>query len=135
MMRFADSLLLNSVLENIRQELASLGLMAVRADDNYYSSQIWPNTQVYMLGAEAGIAVFDNIPVAGRLPEGFNPNVPMEVGYMMGLDKEVLLLKDKYLPDMPTNLRGVHFEQFNPDKPDSVRGAVRKWAMGVFGIA
>lgn len=132
MMRFADHLLLNALLNVIREELNALGVEAVRGDDKYFAEEVWSNAQVYMLGADAGIAIFDNVTIRGRPPEGFNPNVPMEAGYMMGLDKAVLILKDIYLSDMPSNLRGVIYSKFNPDNPETARQKVREWAEGLF---
>lgn len=43
-----------------------------------------------MHGCEFGVAVFDRI-----TEDDFNPNVTLEVGYMLGMGRNVLLLKDK----------------------------------------
>lgn len=127
MMRFAQVHLLNTLYKVLNDELAAAGFVALRADEKQYASELWPNVQAYLLGAEAGIAIFDNVPAGGKLPVGFNPNVSVEAGYMMGLDKPVMLLKDKHLERMPTDFGGKLYHSFDGENPTSAAAAVRKW--------
>lgn len=127
MMRFAQVHLLNTLYQVLKDELATAGFMALRADEKQYASELWPNVQAYLLGADAGIAILDNVPAGGKLPVGFNPNVSVEAGYMLGLDKPVMLLKDKHLERMPSDFGGKLYHSFDGENPKSAAGAVRKW--------
>jgi len=132
MMRFGKSLIHNTLHECIARELDALGMQAVRADDCHYAADLWANVQTYMLGADAGIVIFDNVTIGGQPPVGINPNVSVELGYMMGLDKPWLMLKDRHLKEMPVDLRGILFSEFNGDDPEAdVRKAVRHWAQAL----
>lgn len=130
-MRFANVLVLNKLYQIISNELIALGVRAVRADERIYSDQLWVNVQVHMLGADAGIAVFDRPQIGGSNSLSFNPNVSIEAGYMMGLDKPIMLLKDKYLENLPTDFGGSLYHSYDGENPDTASVLVRKWAEGL----
>jgi hypothetical protein len=132
MMRFATTLIHATLFETIRDELQKLGLCAVRADEENLAPELWTNVQACLLGADAGIVIFDNVSVRGQPPLGINPNVSVELGYLMGLDKPWLMLKDKYLETMPVDLGGIIYRPFDGSNPGpDVRKAVRTWAEGL----
>jgi hypothetical protein len=123
MMRFAPSPLHLRVFSAIQDALAKVGLEALRADQKTYSDDLFPNIRTYMHGCSFGIAVFERITT-----EDFNPNVSLEVGYMMALGKPVCLLKDKYLPALHTDLVGRLYQPFDPQDPEAtVAGVVERW--------
>lgn len=76
----------------IRETLTSAGLVGHRADDRCYTSDrnLWDNICTYMECCSRGIAILEDIMV-----EEFNPNVALEYGFMRGLRKPVLLLKER----------------------------------------
>jgi nucleoside 2-deoxyribosyltransferase len=43
----------------------------------------------------------------------FNPNVSLELGYMMALGKSTLLLKERNLPSMPADLTHRLYKEFD----------------------
>ena len=134
MMRFANVLLLDELYRVIRGELAALGINAVRGDEKTYTAQVWLNAEVYMQGADGGIAVFDNVLVGGRPPGGINPNVSVEAGYMLGLDKPVLLLRDRNLPEWPSDFAGQEYSRYDGENPATVAPALRRWAHQLPGM-
>jgi nucleoside 2-deoxyribosyltransferase len=70
-----------------------------------------------------GIAVFDRLST-----DEFNPNVSLEVGYMIALGKPVCLLKDKTLRALHTDLVGRLYQSFDPQNPSlSVASALERW--------
>ena len=127
MMRFANVELLNAIFNHIKDTLKKEGVSVVRADDKDYTNTIWENIQVYMKGADAGIAVFDYVSVGGEVPKCINPNVSAEAGYMMGLEKPVLILKDKNLPRLPTDFISHLYHAYDGDNPKSVKRPVKTW--------
>lgn len=59
-----------------------------------------------------GIAVIE------RLEEdAFNPNVSLEVGYMLALGKSVCLLKDSTVRTLQADLIGKLYREFDPQDP------------------
>ena len=83
----------------------------------------FPNILTYIYGCEFGIAVFERIET-----DEFNPNVSLEVGYMLALRKSVRLLKDKTLETLHTDLVGKLYRPFDPqDISDTVSKELMKW--------
>jgi len=107
-MQFGSTKLHSEIVECIRTTLEKHNIIALRADDKEYMDDLFPNVKVYMHACDFGIAVFDRI-----TEDDFNPNVTLEVGYMLGLGKNVLLLKDKTLKLLSTDLTGRLYKQFD----------------------
>jgi protein-tyrosine-phosphatase len=130
MMRFRDTKQHSAVLSALRAALEFYGLHGLRADDKIYSDSLWSNVKSYMDASDAGIAVFEQIEDAD-----FNPNVSLELGYMMAEKKRVLLLKEKRLKALPTDIVGRLYKPFDSyDIPASIRPSVLDWLRDV-GIA
>jgi hypothetical protein len=70
----------------IRKCLTQHDIIAMRADDKQYMDDLFPNIRVYMHACTFGIAVFDRV-----TEDDFNPNVSLEVGYMLGMGKNIFL--------------------------------------------
>jgi nucleoside 2-deoxyribosyltransferase len=107
----------------IASALSELGIKVVRADEREYHSDLFLNILTYMHGADFGIAVFERL-------EGdeFNPNVSLEVGYMLGIRKQVCLLKDSTLRSLHADLVGKLYRDFNPQDPEtSIAPKLQAW--------
>ena len=123
MMRFRDSDQLREIHASVRAALRERNYDGIRADDRDYTGELWTNIEVCMTGCQYGLAVFEHID-----DRAFNPNVSLELGYMLGRRKRCLILKEKRLPDLPTDV--VHrlykpFDMFNI--ADTVRAQVIRW--------
>ncbi len=111
MMRFSQSAQLNEALTAVKETLATRGFHAVRADDRDYTGELWSNIEVYLTCCKYGIAIFEDID-----HRDYNPNVSLELGYMLGRRKRCLILKEQRLPNLPSDV--VHrlykpFDVFN----------------------
>ncbi len=80
MMKFSKTKAHDEIVDAIRSVLKSHGIVGVRADDKQYHDDLFYNIMTYMHGCGFGIAVFERIEA-----EEFNPNVSLEVGYMLAL--------------------------------------------------
>lgn len=130
MMRFRESVQYQAILESLRESLSYYGVNGLRADDKSYASSLWANVKSYMDACSLGIAVFEQIDDAD-----FNPNISLELGYMMANDKSVLLLKEKRLKTLPTDVVGQLYHTFDAfDIQSSIQQCVREWLRDV-GIA
>ena len=114
MMQFGSTTAHSKILSGIRNALEPHGMTALRADDKAYHDDLYFNILTYIYGVRFGIAVFERIE-----EDNFNPNVSLEVGYLLGLRKSVCFLKDKTLKTLHTDLVGKLYRSFDPFDPEN----------------
>lgn len=123
MMQFGNSVAHKAIVSAIRSALKPRGITALRADDKQYHDDVLPNVQTYLYGCDFGIAVFERIEA-----DTFNPNVALEVGYCLALQKPVCFLKDRTLKTLQTDLVGKLYREFDAQQPAETIGPVLlKW--------
>jgi len=123
MMKFENTAAHRAIVDEIKRVCKKHGICARRADDKQYHEDLFPNIRVYMHGCDFGIAVFERISA-----DDYNPNVSLEVGYMLGLDKKVCLLKDKTLRELNTDLVGKLYKPFDTrDVKNTLEQVLEKW--------
>src|SRR4051794_33263445 len=123
MMRFLQSQQLNDIYEAIKSAFASRGFHAVRADDRDFTGELWSNIEVYMACCNLGVAVFEDIE-----QRDFNPNVSLELGYMLGRRKRCLLLKEQRLPNLPADVVHRLYKPFDMfDISTSITREILRW--------
>jgi len=123
MMEFGDTWAHAGIAEAIKNVLKASGIEGVRADDRRYHDHLYFNVQTYMHGCGMGVAVHDRIEA-----DTHNPNVALEVGYMLALRKPVCLLKDLTLATLHADLVGWMYEPFNTLNPtETIPPPVSKW--------
>lgn len=123
MMRFLDTDQMRAIHRSIAEALAERHFHAVRADDRDYTGELWTNIEVCMAGCHLGVAVFEDIE-----QREFNPNVSLELGYMLGRRRRCLILKERRLPELPTDV--MHrlykpFDMFNIE--ETLRAQTLRW--------
>lgn len=128
-MRFQDEALFSDILSAIERTCIDHGLNPVRADQKSYSDGLWDNVLTYMYGCNFAIAVFDQINF-----REFNPNVALEVGFMMSQTKRILLLKDQAIPALPSDIIGKIYRPFNTYKasetiPPQLKKCFNDWGI------
>lgn len=111
-MRFGSTPAHVGIQSAVETALRQVGMTAVRADEKQYHDDLFSNILTYLHGCGSAIAVFERLE-----EETFNPNVSLEVGYMLALRKPVCLLKDKTLKTLHTDLMGKIYKQFDPQNP------------------
>jgi hypothetical protein len=124
MMKFGQTPAHDKITDSIRKVLAESGITALRADDKEYHPDVFPNVLTYIYGCRFGIAVFERLE-----DDDFNPNVALEVGYLLALRKPVCLLKEKTLKALNTDLGGKIYQMFDQQNPDStIPDVLCRWA-------
>jgi hypothetical protein len=122
-MQFSKTTAHDKIVQTIKDTLNKHGIIGLRADDKEYADDLFANMKTYMHCCDFGIGVFERI-----LEDNFNPNVSIEVGYMMGLRKNVCLLKDQTLKNLPTDLMGKLYKQFDPQNVEkTLPDQLEKW--------
>ncbi len=122
-MRFGEAKPYPAIVQAIKATAKEYGLEIIRADENEFHDNLWENVQTHMHGCSFGIAVYERI--AFEQP---NANVGLEVGYMMAMNKPVLLLKDKTVTALQTDLAGKLYKEFDPHDPaGTIPEMVERW--------
>ncbi len=125
MMRFRSGQQYKDIHEAIKEGFAAYGLKVLRADDRDFTGDLWENVCLYMLGCRFGVAVFDEID-----SREFNPNISMELGFMIALNKRCLLLKDQRMSGLPTDVVGKLYRPFDTYRiQETIKEAISKWAI------
>ncbi|MGH9634762.1 MAG: TIR domain-containing protein [Candidatus Angelobacter sp.] len=108
----------------IRTTLKRYKFNGVLARDRMFKSQLWDQIHFCMEFSRYGIVIFEeNL----EHPE-FNPNVSVELGFMMALDKKILILKEKELRPLPSDLLGYLYVPFSRNTLEKdIDAAVAKW--------
>ena len=115
----------DSIFDAVGKELQDHGLIPLRADQKSLAPVLWWNVATYMLGSSYGVVVYeprDEVP--------FNPNVSIEAGFMLALDRPVLFLANDRLRTLPVDFSGHIFKTYHEHGDTlvtSVRSAVRDW--------
>lgn len=79
--------------------------------------------RTHLHGCGFGIAIYERIET-----DEPNANVGLEVGYLMAMNKPVLLLKDKTVPLLQADLAGKLYKEFDPhDAEGTIPAQLEKW--------
>lgn len=108
MMRFDEGEHFIEIEKSVRKEADKYGLHVIRADDKDYTGDLWSNVCLYMLCSKYGIVVYEQIE-----NRDFNPSVSIELGFMSAMNRRCLILKDKRMPKMPTDIIGKLYKEFD----------------------
>ena len=128
MMRFRETDTHRAILDALSSSLAFYGINALRADQRSYCDSLWGNVRFYIEACDLGIAVFEQLD-----DKDFNPNVSLELGYMMARRKKFLLLKEASLPSLPTDIVGNLYQTFLAQT--SVPQSTRQFVAGYVTLA
>ena len=122
-MRFGATKAHMDIDAGIKEALGVFGITGIRADEKQYHDDLFHNVLTYMHGCGFGIAVFDRIE-----EESFNPNISLEVGYMLALKKPLCILKDRTLKTLHSDLVGRLYRVFDPlDPKATIYAQIAPW--------
>lgn len=123
MMRFEKTKQQKKINDAISSVLAGYYLNPIRADSKHYQNELWANVKSCIDASDYGIAVFEQID-----QRDINPNVSLELGYMLAQGKKCLLLKEKRVPVLQSDLVGHLYREFDShDIIKTVTSEVRNW--------
>lgn len=111
----------------IKDKLNEYGVVCNRADKTIVSDDLWENIRIHMHAADYGLAIYEKVEQAD-----YNPNVSIELGYMIALGTPVCLLKERSLPKLPSDMSGkLYFEYDKLSRGKSISDAIARWATTV----
>jgi len=108
MMRYREEKYFRAIEKTVRTALEAHELTAHFAKDCDRATTLWDNVRVYMDGCRFGVGVFEEID-----EHDFNPNISLELGYLMAQGKRCLLLKERRMPRLPTDICGFLYKDFD----------------------
>jgi predicted nucleotide-binding protein len=133
MMSYKDDDRYRKTIQTIKRTLKDNGFNGLLASDKTVNSQLWGNVQAYMLACKYGIAIItreeERKGTKTKITTSqYNPNVAIELGFMLSRGKDVLILKDKVLEKIPTDVMGSLYQDFDLDNPRrSLARTVKRW--------
>ena len=131
MMRYRSTPHFEEMESCIREILRGYGLIARLAKDSAVVDDLWGNIIIYMEQSRFGIAIFEDID-----ERDFNPNISLELGYMYALGKRCLLLKEKRMPRLPTDICGRIYRDFDVlNLRSSIEEQMSEWCRKDLGLS
>jgi hypothetical protein len=129
-MRFRDAKPFGRIVQVIKDTAANYDLSIVRADEHEFHPELWGNIQTFLHGCGFGISIHERIETNEH-----NANIGLEIGYLMAMRKPLLLLKDRTLETLQSDLAGKLYKAFDPHDPEkTVPDLLKKW-FADYGIA
>lgn len=123
MVRFGSGDQYAQIRQSIGTTLADHGLNLICADEKSYATELWSNVCFCMEACGLGIAVLEQIEA-----HDINPNVSLELGYMFGKGKKCLLLKEKHVQRLNSDLLGHLYGEFDSYRIAATVGPeVKRW--------
>lgn len=114
---------LKDVIDVVSTAVAANKYVARIASDQDYHAQLWDNVELHLLGCQRGIAI-----VQDKVKSELNPNVAIEWGWMLGLDRKVLYLVEKGFTQERADWKGLTKYEFDWDNPaPDINAAVKKF--------
>ncbi len=85
----AEAEALQKVIDAVLQSIRDKGYIARIASEQDLHEWLWGNVAIYLLGCEYGVAIVED-----KYHAELNPNVAMEWGWMRGMGRRVLFLRE-----------------------------------------
>jgi hypothetical protein len=119
---------LKRIIDAVRLAIQNCGFEPRVADEqSRFHPAIWDNVELHLLGCKRGVAILED-----RYRQELNPNVAMEWGWMRGLDRDVLYLREETFSQERADILGLSTNPFSWDDPETgVTRAIDKWLRNV----
>lgn len=93
-----------------------------------YSDKLFQNIQVFMHGCDFGIGLYTNDSDKTKDEKiKINPNLSLEVGYMLAIGKPVCILKERELKKMNIDLADRLYCEFDENDNDALSEVIKQW--------
>lgn len=124
-MRFSNKEVFKQIESTIKWVLSKYGLRGFLARDVKFHDLLWEHVRTCMENSRYAIIVFEKI-----LEPDFNPNVALELGYMLAIGKECLILKDSSMKNLHSDVMGHLYESFDSyNIEETISTSLESWLM------
>src|SRR5579859_524512 len=114
MMRYREDTPLTNIVEVVSNALREHGLNPILAKAKRLHPELWSNVLACMEYARYGIVIFEDVDGSHE----FNPNIAIELGYMLARGRPCLILKDRRMAAVPTDIAGRVYDTFDSHNPE-----------------
>lgn len=111
-MRFVSGKAFGEIVTAIQETAVKHGIAIIRADEHEFHADLWGNVRTFLHGCSFGVAVYERIE-----QEEPNANVGLEIGYLLAMNKPVLLLKERTVKTLQADLMGRLYKEFDEHDP------------------
>jgi hypothetical protein len=119
----AEASQLRNVIDEVMKGVKARGHVPRIASEKDYHRWLWDNVELYLFGCARGIAIVED-----KYRQELNPNVAMEWGWMVGMGREVLFLREKEFARGRADWSGLMPYQFEWNNPSpGIQAALDKW--------
>lgn len=118
----------NTLISTIKNSFKENGLKIVDALEFELHNEVWSNIKEYMDYCSFVVVVIDNFSPYGN--NEFNPNTFLEIGYLLALNKPILILIQNSLESkIPTDFKAFIYKTFDNLDIDSfvLKDKIYKW--------
>lgn len=99
---------LQQIIDSVVAGIKARGYVPRIASDKLYHPHLWQNVELYLLACARGVAI-----VEARYDDQLNPNVALEWGWMVGMGRRVLYLRDSAFAAERADWAGLVHHQFD----------------------
>lgn len=122
-MRFTPGKPFSAIVKAIKDTAMKHGIFIIRADEEQFHSELWSHVRTFLHGCSFGVAVFERIE-----QEEPNANVGLEIGYLLAMNKPVLLLKERTVKTLQADLMGRLYKEFDEHDPaGTIPDQLERW--------
>ena len=117
----------NRLVETVRNTFRLRGLTIKDANENIFHQETWSNIKEFLENCSFGIVLIDNF---GDSDSDFNPNVFLEIGYLLAKRRDVfILIQNQLVKKMPTDIKPFLYTEFDSQEIDSpiLVTKINKW--------
>lgn len=111
----------------LRDAVAGHGLTLQVASDGMAEDTLWSNVNTYMWASKYAIVLMDAVKRDEESPETLNHNVLIEIGGMLMTGRRCAILRDKSVPEMPSDLVGHIYKPTDLSDHDASVAEIHRW--------
>ena len=117
---------LQAVIDCVTEAIKARGYVPRIATERDFHEWLWGNVTVFLLGCRQGVAIVED-----KYRPEFNPNVAMEWGWMRGMGRRVLFLREEGFKNDRADWSGVINHAFNWASPKAgIEVAINRFLEG-----
>jgi hypothetical protein len=115
------------LIPKLRDAVTGHDLVLQVASDGMAEDTLWANVNTYMWASKYAIVLMDSVKRDEESPETLNYNVLLEVGGMLMTGRRCAILRDKSVPEMPSDLVGHIYKPADLSDHDASIAEIHRW--------
>jgi len=110
--KFEDREDRNILVRDVKQTFRENSLKVIDAAEHTFHDELWRNIREYMDNCTFGVVIIDDF--SPNDENKFNPNVFLEIGYLLAIGKPILILiQNSLVKKLPTDMKPFIYETFD----------------------